>query len=147
MFINLTKLAKILKKKNSVQQLCLISVGAGTVICEMFQNDNEVDALADCSELSMFINASSLPLILFEVNRVLGQEKLFVKYYSQRFYKKSRMGDLTLPVPCISESCIEVKIKLNFYFRTSLWCLKRFYERLRKIFQGTTKKCENENLT
>ena len=31
---------------------------------------------------------------------------------------------LTLPVPCISESCIEIKIKLNFYFRTSLWCLK-----------------------
>ena len=47
---------------------------------------------------------------------------------------------LTLPVPCISESCIEVKVKLNFYFHTSLWCLRRFYE-------GLTKKCENENLT
>ena len=35
---------------------------------------------------------------------------------------------LTLPVPCISKSCIEIKIKLNLYFRTSLWCLKRFYE-------------------
>ena len=23
---------------------------------------------------------------------------------------------LTLPVPCISKSCIEIKIKLNFYF-------------------------------
>ena len=32
---------------------------------------------------------------------------------------------LTLPVPCISESCIEIKIKLNFYFHTSLWCLKQ----------------------
>ena len=30
-------------------------------------------------------------------------------------------------------------IKLNFYFHTSLWCLKTFW--------GTTKKCENENLT
>ena len=48
---------------------------------------------------------------------------------------------LTLNVPCISESCIEMKIKLNFYFHTSLcaskgfmkaflWCLKRFYEGL-----------------
>ena len=33
---------------------------------------------------------------------------------------------LSLPVPCISESCIKIKIKLNFYFDTSLWCLKRF---------------------
>ena len=32
------------------------------------------------------------------------------------------------------------KIKLNFYFHASLWYLKRFYE-------GTTKKCENKNLT
>ena len=31
-------------------------------------------------------------------------------------------------VPCIPESRIEIKIKLNFYFHTSLWCLKRFYE-------------------
>ena len=37
---------------------------------------------------------------------------------------------LTLNVPCISESCIKIKIKLNFYFHTSLWCLKRFYENL-----------------
>ena len=36
------------------------------------------------------------------------------------------------PVPFISESCIEIKIKLNFYFHTSLWCLKRFYEGLLK---------------
>ena len=42
------------------------------------------------------------------------------------------------------------KIKLNFYFHTSLWCLKRFYEGLydlHKTFRGTTKKCENKNLT
>ena len=35
--------------------------------------------------------------------------------------------NLTLPVPCISESFIEIKIKLNFYFHISLWCIKRFY--------------------
>ena len=28
--------------------------------------------------------------------------------------------NLTLPVPCISENYIEIKIKLNFYFHTSL---------------------------
>ena len=35
---------------------------------------------------------------------------------------------LTLPALCISESCIKIQINLNFYFHTSLWCLKRFYE-------------------
>ena len=33
---------------------------------------------------------------------------------------------LTLPAPCISESYIKIKIYLNIYFRTSLWCPKRF---------------------
>ena len=32
---------------------------------------------------------------------------------------------LTLKDPFISESCIEIKVELNFYFHTSLWCLKR----------------------
>ena len=57
---------------------------------------------------------------------------------------------LTLKDPFISESFIEIKIELNFYFHTSLWYLKRFYEGLKglhKIFWGTTKKCENKNLT
>ena len=35
---------------------------------------------------------------------------------------------LIIPVLYISESCIEIKINLNFYFHTFLWCLKRFYE-------------------
>ena len=42
------------------------------------------------------------------------------------------------------------KIKLNFYFHASLWCLKKFYEGLegfQKTFWGTTKNCENKNLT
>ena len=42
------------------------------------------------------------------------------------------------------------KIKLNFYFHTSLWYLKRFCEGLKdlhKTFWGTAKKCESKNLT
>ena len=57
---------------------------------------------------------------------------------------------LTLKDPFISESCIEIKIELSFYFHTSLWCLKRFYEGLyglHETFSGTTKKCENKTLT
>ena len=35
---------------------------------------------------------------------------------------------LTLPGPYISESRIKTKINLSFYFHTSLWHLKSFYE-------------------
>ena len=52
--------------------------------------------------------------------------------------------DLSRPDPGRRE-----KINLNFCFRTSLWCLERFYEGLKglhKTFWGITKKCENKNL-
>ena len=57
---------------------------------------------------------------------------------------------LSLPILCISESYIEIKIKVNFYFDT-LWCLKRFYEGLKasvlkKPFAPPQKKCQNKNL-
>ena len=61
--------------------------------------------------------------------------------------------DLTRPAPphpCTSESCIKIKINLIFYFHTSLWCHKSFYEALKslhKSFWSTTKKCENKNLS
>ena len=35
-------------------------------------------------------------------------------------------------VQCIKESCIKSKTNLNFYFHTSLWCFKRFYEGQRR---------------
>ena len=35
---------------------------------------------------------------------------------------------LSLPAPSISESCIKLKIELNFYLHASLWSLKRFCE-------------------
>ena len=47
-----------------------------------------------------------------------------------RGFKQMILENVTLPFSCISESCIEIKIKLNFYFHTSLSCLKRFYEGL-----------------
>ena len=47
---------------------------------------------------------------------------------------------LTLPAPCISESYFKIKTNLNFYFRTSLWCVKWWQ------VWDTTKKCENKNL-
>ena len=42
---------------------------------------------------------------------------------------------LTLPVPSISEKGIEIKIKLNLYFHTSLWCLKGFMKALKAFIE------------
>ena len=36
------------------------------------------------------------------------------------FEKIDSVRASTLTVPCISESCVEIKIKLNFHFHTSL---------------------------
>ena len=61
-----------------------------------------------------------------------------------------RKGPIAFPGLRILESCVEIKININFYFCTSLWCLERFYEGLKglhKTFWGTTKKCENKNLS
>ena len=66
-------------------------------------------------------------------------ELIIWNFLTQRFFNP------TCPNPGRRE-----KIKLNFYFYTSLWCLKRFYEGLKglhKTFWGTTKKCENKSLT
>ena len=42
------------------------------------------------------------------------------------------------------------KIKLNLYFRTSLYCRKKFYEGLKGLHKffcwGNKKKCENKKL-
>ena len=43
---------------------------------------------------------------------------------------------LTLPAPFISGSFIKIKINLTFYFDTSFWCLKRFYEGLKTLCPG-----------
>ena len=42
---------------------------------------------------------------------------------------------LTLTISCISESCIAIKIKLNLYFNTSLWFLKKFLKAFKALEQ------------
>ena len=47
-------------------------------------------------------------------------------------------------------NCVIIKINLNYYFHIFSWCLKSFYEGLKdlhKNFWGTTKNCENKNLS
>ena len=71
--------------------------------------------------------------------------------YTDVILKSSYFKNSLLPsVHCNLESCIIIKIKLNFYFHFSLWSLKRFYWDVKgrhKTFCGTTKKCENKNLS
>ena len=73
----------------------------------------------------------------------------WICYIIINFFAKFHRNLLTLPVLCISGSCIEIEINLNFYLHTSLWCFKRFYQGLwglHKTFRGTTKKSENKHL-
>ena len=80
----------------------------------------------------------------------IGMQKLDVRsYVTQQFYSHdvfylnasalriyqlhNKTPQLILKDPFISESCIEIRIELNFYFHTSLWCLKRFYEDLKGL--------------
>ena len=82
---------------------------------------------------------------------LIFKNELEKKCFSRGFFLKKEKAPnwscfivLTRPNPGRRE-----KINLNFYFHTSLWCLKRFYEGLKdlhKTFWGTTKKCENKNL-
>ena len=70
-------------------------------------------------------------------------KKINVKYY--QVIKNSSRVNPSRPVHLKID--IKIKINLNFYFHTSLWCLKRFYKgvkSLRKTFWGNAKKCENK---
>ena len=46
-----------------------------------------------------------------------------------------QLKPLTLPVLCISESCIEIKNNLNFYFHTSLCYPKGFMKALKAFIK------------
>ena len=48
-------------------------------------------------------------------------KELFI--FKDGLIKKLNIGKVKLLLPCISGSYIEIKIKLNFYFHTSFWCL------------------------
>ena len=86
-------------------------------------------------------------VFIYVLNTPLTPRSLVSAYYFRKFfllYKRilSRILNPSHPNPGQRE-----KIKLNFYFHTSLWWLKRFYEGLKglhKILWGTTESCENK---
>ena len=45
------------------------------------------------------------------------------------------------------ESCIKIRINLNLYFLTSLWCLWGAFKAFIKPFEVPQKKCVNKKLT
>ena len=53
---------------------------------------------------------------LWGLDQITGDRKGQLRYIKNHKFSEH----LTLNVRCISESCIEIKIKLNFYFHTSL---------------------------
>ena len=64
-----------------------------------------------------------------QIPRVFNSTMQFFK----NFYGVPCIILLSLKDLFISESCIEIKIELNFYFHTSLWCLETFYEGLKGL--------------
>ena len=95
----------------------------------------------------------------FDKNLLLYEHMYFTKEVS---WNKKHLGEVSSDVnitnksvallinpPCPNPGRRE-KIDSNFYFLTSLRYLKMFYEGLKglhEIFCGTTKKCENKNLS
>ena len=82
-----------------------------------------------------------LPKKSCKISKAFASDKIYHKLISWTQYQSVFIGDWSY---CISESYIKIKVNLNFYFLTSLWYLKRFYEGLHKTFWGTAKKCENK---
>ena len=61
---------------------------------------------------------------------IMEEKETYRNLLNVRDYHQISLLILTLPVPWVSESCIKIKIKLTFYFHSSLRCLERFYEGL-----------------
>ena len=78
-----------------------------------------------------------LVVVSYENNKfnvtILAHIYYVYQFYQQKVNIKKVLKILTLTAPRISESCIEIKINLHFYFYAFLWCFKRFYEGLQAL--------------
>ena len=76
-------------------------------------------------------------ILFFQLALINNQPNAFFPNICFNYFRVNfsrwRMYRLTLSAPYISESYIKIKINLNCYFQTSLWCLKRFYEGLKDL--------------
>ena len=71
-------------------------------------------------------------------SRIQSTASFYVLLVLTKWWHYFREKILTLPTPCISESCIKIKTNLIF-FHTSLWCLKMFYEGLYSLLLKSCK--------
>ena len=88
----------------------------------------------------------SYPFRTLFLSKIRPSHNTPIPKYTHHIINTFNLRALTLPV-WISDD--EKKQNLIFYFHTSLWCLKRFYEGLKglhKTFWDSTEKCENKNL-
>ena len=85
-----------------------------------------IQYLATESPLKMMTNAFYFTLKTLFVLKTFRFCLDFLVMYKNGLVRKIRLIStfmtlwLTLNIPCISESCIEIKVKLHFYFHTSL---------------------------
>ena len=74
------------------------------------------------------INDNFCSIWSYNLMKTLKLPSRFNNFFA--LFERTGKENSTCPAPCVSESCIKIKINLNFYFHTSLWYLKRFYEGL-----------------
>ena len=80
------------------------------------------------------LKQNTLAFVIRFLNYIVIQKIMLILKYTCSFQKKM-LPNLTLPAPCISESCIKIKTNWNFYFNFSWWYLKRFMKALKAFIK------------
>ena len=113
-----------------LKQFRIYNYGTGLRVCKM-------DLILRCDNKKMFdtlrfklIKALIICPLEFYLLQHLNQFDISTHQRIQNSLILRICLILTLSTPRISESCVKIKVKLNFYFLTSLWSLKTFYEGL-----------------
>ena len=96
-------------------QLCNLNPSLSTPQ-NSHSNCNNSSAVSRRKVLSVFDHFVGLSLKGLNLKRT----------FSTKLWLQLFVISITLPAQYISEICIKMKINLNFYFHTSLWCLKVF---------------------
>ena len=104
----------------------------------VFQSKNKDTGALSISPDLMTLFLNSLHFTVSDTSELTAELKKFGSYPFNKVCKLNALNTflrcpgrllnvLTFPAPIPDK---EKKINLNFYFRSSLWCVKRFYEGL-----------------
>ena len=100
------------------------------ILCHIELPDIALRFIVSSMKSLLYISGSFASVFCIELTDIINCVRLI------------RYSSLTVRAPNLDE---ERKLTQKLNFPTSLWCLKRFYERLKalyKTFLGSTKKCE-----